>query len=63
MPPDCGQSFQSLCFRADLSGVASVSFTNLCVLSEKKLECWSFFFFFFLDKVWKRVVEVDLRLR
>lgn len=47
MPPDCGQSFQSLCFRADLSGVASVSFTNLCVLSEKKLECWSFFFFFF----------------
>lgn len=64
MPPDCGQSFQSLCFRADLGGVASVSFTNLCVLSGKKLECWSFLVLVFvLDKVWKRVVEVDLRLR
>lgn len=44
MPLDCGQTFQSLCFRADLGGVASVSFTNLCVLSGNKLEYWSFFF-------------------
>lgn len=43
MPLDCGQTFQSLCFRADLGGVASVSFTNLCVLSGNKLEYWSFF--------------------
>ena len=43
MPLDCGQSFQSLCFRADLGGVASVSFTNLCVLLGNKLEYWSFF--------------------
>ena len=62
MPLDCGQTFQSLCFRADLGGVASVSFTNLCVLSGNKLEYWSFFWGGG-DKVWKRVVEVDLRLR
>lgn len=62
MPLDCGQTFQSLCFRADLGGVASVSFTNLCVLSGNKLEYWSFFLRGG-DKVWKRVVEVDLRLR
>ena len=59
MPLDCGQSFQSLCFRVDVGGVVSMSFTNLCVLSRKKLECWNFF----LDEVWKRVVKLDLRLK
>lgn len=43
MPLDCGQSFQSLCFRVDLGGGASMSFTNLCVLSRKQLEGWNFF--------------------
>ena len=62
MPLDCGQTFQSLCFRADLGGVASVSFTNLCVLSGNKLEYWSFLLRGG-DKVWKRVVEVELRFR
>ena len=59
MPLDCGQSFQSLCFRVDVGGVVSMSFTNLCVLSRKKLDCWNFF----LDEVWKRVVKLDLRLK
>lgn len=59
MPLDCRQSFQSLSFRVDVGGVVSMSFTDLCVLSRKKLEHWNFF----LDEVWKRVVEVDLRLK